>query len=53
MPEKNNPTSKNAVSAANEAFVPIMRELVRAYQAFADYSDKHIRNMKSKKECYK
>ena len=45
MPEKNNPTSKDGVSAANEAFVPIMRELVRAYQAFADYSDKHIREL--------
>ena len=34
---------KDTVSAANEAFIPTMRELVRTYQAFADYSAKHIR----------
>ena len=32
-------------SAAQEAFIPTMRELVRAYQAFADYSAKHIRQL--------
>lgn len=44
MPKKNSPGQKNAISAANEAFIPTMRELVRAYQAFADYSAKHIRD---------
>lgn len=29
--------------AANAAFIPTMRELARAYQAFADYSAQHIR----------
>lgn len=32
-------------AAAREAFIPTMRELVRAYQAFASYSDAHIRQM--------
>lgn len=30
-------------SAANEAFMPTMRELVRTYQALVSYSDTHIR----------
>lgn len=30
-------------SAAQEAFMPTMRELVRAYQAFTNYSDAHVR----------
>ena len=29
--------------AAQEAFVPTMRELVRTYQAFAAYSEAHVR----------
>lgn len=32
-----------SVQAANEAFIPTMRELARAYQAFSAYSEKHIR----------
>ncbi|WP_119632752.1 MarR family winged helix-turn-helix transcriptional regulator [Methylocaldum marinum] len=31
--------------AAKEAFIPAMRELVRAYQAFAAYSAEHVRKM--------
>jgi len=37
--------TKKSKSAANEAFIPTMRELARAYQAFADYSAKHIREL--------
>ena len=36
---------KKTSMTANEAFIPTMRELVRAYQAFADYSAKHIRTL--------
>jgi DNA-binding MarR family transcriptional regulator len=32
-------------AAAKEAFLPVMRELARAYQAFADYSLKHVREL--------
>ncbi len=43
---------KNSVShsptrtqeTAKEAFIPVMRELVRAFQAFSHYSAEHIRN---------
>lgn len=31
--------------AKQESFIPLMRELVRAYQAFANYSDQHIRDL--------
>lgn len=34
-----------ATVAATEAFVPAMRELVRAYQAFDTYSERHIRQL--------
>jgi hypothetical protein len=34
-----------AKAAAKEAFFPTLRELVRAYQAFADYSLKHVREV--------
>jgi DNA-binding MarR family transcriptional regulator len=34
-----------AKAVAEEAFIPVMRELVRAYQSFADYSDKHVREL--------
>lgn len=34
-----------ATVAATEAFVPAMRELVRAYQAFDSYSERHIRQL--------
>lgn len=37
--------SPDAAKAAQEPFIPAMRELVRAYQAFADYSAKHIREI--------
>ncbi|WP_319421988.1 MarR family winged helix-turn-helix transcriptional regulator [Pleurocapsa sp. FMAR1] len=36
---------KKAVLAANETFIPTMRELARAYQAFTDYSAKHLRTL--------
>ncbi|MDJ0704899.1 MAG: MarR family transcriptional regulator [Leptolyngbyaceae cyanobacterium MO_188.B28] len=35
----------SAVAANREAFVPTMRELVRAYQAFTSYSDTHVRQL--------
>ena len=34
-----------AKAAAQEDFMPLMRELVRAYQAFEAYSQSHIRDM--------
>lgn len=38
------PLSHNAThQAAQETFVPTMRELVRTYQAFAAYSEAHVR----------
>lgn len=36
--------SPHTREAANEAFIPLMRELVKAYQAFSHYSAEHIRN---------
>lgn len=38
------PTDQAAVAAA-EAFMPAMRELVRAYQAFDSYAERHIRQL--------
>ena len=35
----------SATTATREAFVPTMRELVRAYQAFNSYSDSHVRQL--------
>lgn len=35
----------NAVSAAKEDFIPVMRELVKAFQAFSDCSAKHVREL--------
>ena len=32
-----------ASEASNESFLPVMRDLVRAYQALSAYSDAHIR----------
>ncbi|MBW4615056.1 MAG: MarR family transcriptional regulator [Desmonostoc vinosum HA7617-LM4] len=32
-------------TAASEEFMPIMRELARAYQAFTNYSDAHVRTL--------
>jgi len=37
--------SPTAMAAAQESFLPVMRELVRAYQTFANYSDRHIRTL--------
>jgi MarR family transcriptional regulator, 2-MHQ and catechol-resistance regulon repressor len=37
MPEK------STIQAAKASFLPAMRELVRAYQAFSAYSEAHIR----------
>jgi MarR family transcriptional regulator, 2-MHQ and catechol-resistance regulon repressor len=37
MPEK------STIQAAKESFLPAMRELVRAYQAFSSYSEAHVR----------
>lgn len=34
-----------AQKAARESFLPVMRELVRAYQAFTDYDEEHIRQL--------
>jgi MarR family transcriptional regulator, 2-MHQ and catechol-resistance regulon repressor len=32
-----------ALSVTNDSFIPVMRELVRTYHAFAAYSEAHIR----------
>jgi MarR family transcriptional regulator, 2-MHQ and catechol-resistance regulon repressor len=32
-------------AAAQETFIPVMRELVRAYQSYATYSQTHIREL--------
>ena len=45
MTKKQIRSAKHSRSAANEVFIPTMRELARAYQAFADYSAKHIREL--------
>ena len=45
MIKKQIQSAEHSRSAANEAFIPTMRELARAYQAFADYSAKHIREL--------
>ena len=45
MSKKYSRSRKRAKSAAKEAFIPMMRELSRAYQAFTDYSAKHIRKL--------
>lgn len=39
------PVNQSAKAAATEPFMPIVRELVRAYQAFRSYSDAHIRQL--------
>ncbi|MEM6836226.1 MAG: MarR family transcriptional regulator [Cyanobacteria bacterium P01_C01_bin.120] len=43
MPEPTSVHQKATRQAAQAAFVPTMRELVRTYQAFAAYSEAHIR----------
>jgi MarR family transcriptional regulator, 2-MHQ and catechol-resistance regulon repressor len=35
----------NAKNAAKQPFVPVMRELVRAYQAFESYTDENVRQL--------
>ncbi|MBE9159389.1 MarR family transcriptional regulator [Nodosilinea sp. LEGE 06152] len=35
--------SASSAQAAQEPFIPVMRELARAYQAFSAYSDAHVR----------
>ena len=45
MPKKSSQSSQSAKLAANEVFVPTMRELVRVYQAFANYSAEHTRKL--------
>ena len=35
----------SVAEAVSEPFMPTMRELVRAYQAFAAYSDSHVRQL--------
>jgi MarR family 2-MHQ and catechol resistance regulon transcriptional repressor len=35
----------DAKSAAKQPFVPVMRELVRAYQAFESYTDENVRQL--------
>ncbi|PSN10475.1 MarR family transcriptional regulator [filamentous cyanobacterium CCT1] len=35
--------SASPVQAAQEPFIPVMRELARTYQAFSAYSDAHVR----------
>lgn len=37
--------SQSATQAAAEPFMPVVRELVRAYQALRSYSDAHIRQL--------
>ncbi len=37
------PSHNTTTQAAQEVFVPTMRELVRAYQAFSAYSEAHVR----------
>jgi len=34
-----------AVAAAQEPFMPLIKDLVRAYQAFTSYSDTHVRQL--------
>ncbi len=36
---------RSADAAAQAAFMPTMRELVRTYQAFSHYSDTHVRSL--------
>ncbi|HEY9697254.1 MAG TPA: MarR family transcriptional regulator [Trichocoleus sp.] len=41
----NYPSSDPTIAAANESFLPAMRALVRAYQAYASYAEAHIRDL--------
>lgn len=40
-----NSTEPDATVAAQETFIPTMRELVRTYQAYCSYSESHIREL--------
>jgi len=42
---RSKPAPMNASDAAKASFLPTMRELARAYQAFANYSDRHVRTL--------
>jgi MarR family transcriptional regulator, 2-MHQ and catechol-resistance regulon repressor len=41
--EENRFSSREATPTANESFLLVMQELVRAYQAFSAYSEAHVR----------
>lgn len=43
--DQNATTLSPTKTAAQESFMPVMRELVRAYQAFSSYADAHIRKL--------
>lgn len=45
MPDALIQTSGHAKAAAQESFLPVIRELVRAYQALYDYSAQHVREL--------
>ena len=45
MANKQIQSIKSSKLARNEAFMPVMRELVRAYQAFSDHSAKNVRKL--------
>lgn len=45
MASKSEKAENNSRVAKQESFIPLMRELVRTYQAFASYSDQHIRDL--------
>jgi MarR family transcriptional regulator, 2-MHQ and catechol-resistance regulon repressor len=45
MPDVLIQTNLHSKAAAKEAFLPVIRELVRAYQAFYDHSAQHIREL--------
>ena len=44
IPNSDHPISQTKATT-QETFIPAMRELVRAYQTFASYSDTHIRQL--------
>jgi hypothetical protein len=39
------PVNQSAKVAATEPFMAVVRELVRAYQAFRSYDDAHVRQL--------
>jgi DNA-binding MarR family transcriptional regulator len=42
---EDSPALQSPSAAAQEAFIPTMRELARSYQAFTVYSERHIRSL--------